>query len=363
MKILYGVQGTGNGHISRARAMAGALAQRNVQVDYLFSGRDPSAYFGMAPFGEYRVREGLTFVNENGRLNYLKTVTRNRYGRFLRDVLQLDVCRYDLVLSDFEPISAWAGQLRGCRVLSLGHQAAFDFSVPVAGRDLRSTLVMRLFAPGDVRIGMHWSHFGAPILPPLIDLRRPPAPQRAGKILVYLPFEPQPPLLALLAGFGDFRFHVYAPGLPVEDRGNLCLRPPSLEGFRADLLDCEGVVCNAGFELTSECLALGKRLLVKPQGRQMEQASNALALRQLGYASTTDQLGAQVLGRWLHGNSAPVRLRIPDVAAALSDWLLAGDFSRPALYALSESLWRQVMISGAPAPALPARGTGGALPA
>ncbi|HFF2915998.1 TPA: glycosyltransferase family protein, partial [Vibrio cholerae] len=39
MKILYGVQGTGNGHIARSRAMCAALKQQQVDVDYLFSGR------------------------------------------------------------------------------------------------------------------------------------------------------------------------------------------------------------------------------------------------------------------------------------------------------------------------------------
>ncbi|MEZ9793074.1 glycosyltransferase family protein, partial [Vibrio splendidus] len=42
MKILYGVQGTGNGHIARARAMAVAFRQQNIDVDFLFSGRDQS---------------------------------------------------------------------------------------------------------------------------------------------------------------------------------------------------------------------------------------------------------------------------------------------------------------------------------
>jgi len=34
MKILYGVQGTGNGHISRARVMSKALKQQNIDVDF-----------------------------------------------------------------------------------------------------------------------------------------------------------------------------------------------------------------------------------------------------------------------------------------------------------------------------------------
>ena len=39
MKILYGVQGTGNGHIARARAMSHAFKEHDVEVDFLFSGR------------------------------------------------------------------------------------------------------------------------------------------------------------------------------------------------------------------------------------------------------------------------------------------------------------------------------------
>ncbi len=38
MKILYGVQGTGNGHIARARAMSKAFESHDVQVDFLFLG-------------------------------------------------------------------------------------------------------------------------------------------------------------------------------------------------------------------------------------------------------------------------------------------------------------------------------------
>ena len=38
MKLLYGVQGTGNGHIARARIMAAALSQRSdIDVDFVFS--------------------------------------------------------------------------------------------------------------------------------------------------------------------------------------------------------------------------------------------------------------------------------------------------------------------------------------
>lgn len=50
MRILYGVQGTGNGHLSRARVMAKALVEHNIQVDFLFPGRKPEDFFDMECF-------------------------------------------------------------------------------------------------------------------------------------------------------------------------------------------------------------------------------------------------------------------------------------------------------------------------
>ena len=66
MRILYGVQGTGNGHIARARIMAAAFAQRDdFTVDFVFSGRDEDKYFDMEVFGPYRTFRGLTFITSH----------------------------------------------------------------------------------------------------------------------------------------------------------------------------------------------------------------------------------------------------------------------------------------------------------
>ena len=56
MRILYGVQATGNGHITRARVMAPALRNAGIEVDYLFSGRPADQLFNMEPFGDYQTR-------------------------------------------------------------------------------------------------------------------------------------------------------------------------------------------------------------------------------------------------------------------------------------------------------------------
>ncbi len=72
MKILYGIQGTGNGHITRARVMAKAFKDRGVDVDYIFSGRPADQFFDMDIFGDYRCFEGLTFKTSQGQVKNLK---------------------------------------------------------------------------------------------------------------------------------------------------------------------------------------------------------------------------------------------------------------------------------------------------
>ena len=52
MKILYGIQGTGNGHITRARVMASCFKELGIDVDYVFSGRPEKDYFDMQDFAD-----------------------------------------------------------------------------------------------------------------------------------------------------------------------------------------------------------------------------------------------------------------------------------------------------------------------
>ncbi len=70
------------------------------------------------------------------------------------------------------------------------------------------------------------------------------------------------------------------------------LRPFSRSGFIDNLKNCNGVICNAGFELASEALHAGKKMLVKPLAGQLEQPSNAQAMRKLGLGDVMERLDA-----------------------------------------------------------------------
>ncbi|CAG1020326.1 glycosyltransferase [Methylomonas sp. LL1] len=323
MKIFYGVQGTGNGHITRARVMARELYAAGFDVTFQFSGRPAEKYFDMQVFNGYQTREGLTFNTSKGQVSYLKTALQASPIRFVKDINNLDLSDYDLVISDFEPVTAWAAKRQKKQVIGIGHQYAFGHAIPRKGSDPLADRVMKHFAPADIGVGLHWHHFGQPILPPIIETPAFPDTVQADKILVYLPFEDQHEVMRHLCPFENFQFNVYSPEPIASKYPNIVFKPLSRDGFQRDLYDCAGIISNAGFELASESLQLGKKILAKPLHAQMEQISNAAALEQLGYGHTMFDLDTQVIEDWLH-NPHAVHVTYPNVAKVLVQWLRDG---------------------------------------
>lgn len=345
MRVLYGVQGTGNGHVTRARAMAPALAAVGIEADFLFSGRTSEEFFDMSPFGDYRVHRGLTFITAGGRVRPVKTALGNAPATFLRDIRTLDLTPYDLVLTDFEPVTAWAGRLQGKPVIGLGHQYAFRYPVPQRRGNPVNRVIMKYFAPADLCLGFHWHHFDTPILPPIAPVTPATTDIEPRLIVVYLPFEAPAVIADFLAPFSGYEFSVYHSRPLIGAGGHVRWSKPSHAAFHADLRRCGGVISNAGFELTSEVLQLGRKILLKPLHGQPEQLSNALALRQLGLGYTMDRLDQTRLSLWLErGRGATVHY--PDVAGAVARWLARGDYQD--IETLSASLWRNTRLPASP---------------
>jgi len=323
MKIFYGVQGTGNGHITRARVMAKELYAAGIEVTFQFTGRPADKYFDMDIFNGYQSRTGLTFNTDKGQVNYLKTAREAKPITFIKDVKSLDLSGYDLVISDFEPVTAWAAKNQKKPVLGIGHQYAFNHNIPRAGSDPIADQVMKYFAPADRGVGLHWHHFGQPILPPIIDTPEAPKSIIKNKIIVYLPFEDQQEVIKLLSPFENFEFHIYAPEVIPSKFDHIICNSLSRAGFQKDLYDSAGIISNAGFELASEALQLGKKILAKPLHAQMEQISNAAALQQLGYGHIMNDMDSSVIEHWLHDNHA-IHITYPNIAKVLVQWIQDG---------------------------------------
>jgi len=163
LKILYGVQGTGNGHLSRARSMSHHFNKSTFEVDYLFSGRDRANYFDMESFGNWDCKRGLTFSTHKGKIKIASTLKNVNANDLIKDIKALPLDDYDLIISDYEPITAWAAHKAKRHCLGIGHQYAFNHNIPIQGDNVITRLIMNKFAPTTHNLGLHWYHFNAPI--------------------------------------------------------------------------------------------------------------------------------------------------------------------------------------------------------
>jgi uncharacterized protein (TIGR00661 family) len=345
LRILYGVQGTGNGHITRARGMSRHLRGAGLKVDYVFSGRAADKYYAMEPFANWRSLEGLTFTVTSGKVRPVATLLNARPMQLIEDINDLPVKNYDLVISDFEPVSAWAARRKGVPCLGLGHQYAFDYRVPKKGDSPLTRTIMRLFAPATYSIGMHWYHYQQPVVPPIVDTWGEELELNERQIIVYLPFENPENIAKLLRQIPDYQFMYYGSFAQKTVVENITYNPVSREQFQKDLVQSAGVISNAGFELASESISLGKKILAKPLHGQMEQISNALALQGLNLGRSTTQLRLEVIRDWLDNFEAK-KISYPNVAKHIAEWILRGTLEEK--NTLVEALWAQTDSNGLP---------------
>lgn len=341
LKILYGLNGIGSGHIARARLLVPKLQAAGADVTCLLSGRAAEDCPDLSELGDVQFRQGLAIDFSDGQMNFLKTSLGlgMQAPRLIMDIKNLDAKPYDLVISDFEPITAWAAKLDGTPSVGIANHHSFALDVPKVGAYSPFMLFMNKIVPVDTALPSHYDHFDQPILPPFksemaSDVTDPK------KILVYMNYENTADIVNFVEPCKNHDFYIYSRQISSpSDQANLHFRPLSKDGFKRDFQTCSGIITNAGYMSTTEALQMGKKMLIRPIEGQKEQESNALALQQLGYATTMDELDKETLTGWLK-QSAAHKITYPDTAQAIVDWIMAGDWkdSTP----LVESLWEQV---------------------
>ncbi|CCK81360.1 MJ1255/VC2487 family glycosyltransferase [Desulfobacula toluolica] len=329
MKILYGIQGTGNGHMTRATQIIDELQKKSVIVDVIFSGCGKDKFYDpsiISPVGFYK---GFTFSIKKGGIQIFHTAKNLSVGQFARDVLSFDASGYDLVITDFEPVASMIAKKNKIPSIGIAHQYAFLHDVPMDRSNFIAHMIIKHFAPADYTIGMHWHHFNQPIVPPVIPTCFKASNVTDEKlILVYLPFEDKDHVRAFLKPFSKFEFAVYGGTrkMPKIKEDNISWHPFSKTTFYDDLATCSGVICNAGFELPAEAIFLGKKILVKPLKGQFEQVSNAMALEILNSGMVMSSLDKNKLNLWL-SQSSKIKREYPNVAGRISQWVLNGNWS------------------------------------
>jgi uncharacterized protein (TIGR00661 family) len=283
MKILYAIQGTGNGHLSRARDIV-PLLQKNHEVDILISGLDVTVEL---PFPVKYNFKGLGFIfGKNGGVDLLETYRKNKIKRFLEEIKSLPVEQYNLVINDFEPVSAWACKLMNKKCIALSHQSAvLNKHVPQPKEiDLLGQSVLKNYAPCTTKYGFHFNAFDANIYTPVIRNQvRQQVIENKGHYTVYLPAYEDQKIIQVLKNCENTHWQVFSKHNEKEiTEGNIIIRPIQNEAFIESIATSAGVLCGAGFETPAEALFMGKKLMVIPMKGQYEQLCNAAALKEIG---------------------------------------------------------------------------------
>lgn len=309
--ILYGVNGEGSGHSSRAREVITHLQEQGHHVHVASFDR------GLRNLkDDFDVTEidGLRLTYVQNRVCYGKTVLRNvrNLPQATRSIRALEKkardWNPDLVITDFEPVSCHVGHKLHLPIIAIDNQHLLTGTEITYPREYRkdaaaAKIVTRLMTPrADAylvttfftpRVKKQRTFLFPPILREAILRARP---SEKDLVLVYVT-SPAPEFADLLRRVRQ-RFLCYGFNREGED-GNLTFRKPSLNRFLEDLCSCRAVIANAGFSLISEALHLGKPYLAWPVRRQFEQVFNAYYVDKMGYGAYWDDLNKERIESFL----------------------------------------------------------------
>jgi len=309
--ILYGVNGEGSGHSSRAREVIAHLQAQGHRVHVASFDR---GYRNLKDHFEVTEIDGLRLAYVENRVRYRKTVVRNllhlpqttRMVRFLEG--KATSWELDVVITDYEPITCHVGHKLKLPVIAIDNQHLLTDAEISYPREYRkeaaaAKLVTRLMTP---RADAHLiiSFFTAPLrkrkaalFPPILrDAVLKARTTNGDFVLVYVTAEATQ-LIDLLKTVRQ-RFVCYGFNRTGKEE-NIEFRKPGLDTFLQDLSGCRAVIANAGFSLISEALYLGKPYLAWPVKKQFEQVFNAYYIGRMGYGAYWDDVNKERIEAFL----------------------------------------------------------------
>ncbi len=327
MRILYGIFAQGQGHFSKARVLVPLLEERGHEVRVISSGGDepPKGY----QFPWYRHFPGLSYVVTKGRTDYKRTVGKwvfeiPKMLKHLWNIRQLArEFEPDLVISDFEPLSANPFIDPRCEVVAISRQVAlFDREIALPNEmALESKLTratIRMFTTGADRIyGYHYAPSSARCVPPIIRETLNSVPKESqDHILVYNTFHSTDGGSAeeLMQWSQKNQQTVKAYGFPQMPRGRQGLVefcPPHGTQMLVDVGTAKSVFTTAGLSTPLEAFLLNKPVCVVPLPGHWEQLVNAFHLQQSNMATWSR--------RWNY--DLAFEMAAPTLKHPLNDWL------------------------------------------
>lgn len=307
-RILYAASGDGYGHAVRIHSVGAALLERGHDVRFLSSYKTNDYLKSYYPdrietvFGLFTIyNQGKVEPYETLKYNIRRAITD--LAPFNQNVRRLmKSFRPDLVITDFEPFSAFWARRLGIPFISLDNQHLLTHCKvdhpPGFKRDiLNAYLTIRLYYSGAKRY-LITSFFDAPIRyhPTTIV-----APILRAKVYKVTPRDSDFVLAYKGAGGENVatrdallqydRTEIRAYGFGIEgQQGHVTFKKTHADEFITDLSQCKAVVSTAGHSLVCEAIHLRKPMLLIPMKQQYEQILNAHYVAKLGFGEFHGQL-------------------------------------------------------------------------
>ncbi len=324
MKILYAIQGTGNGHLSRAVDIIPELKKYG-ELDLFVSGAQAEIAL---PYPVKYKSKGLSFYfGKTGGINFYKTFHNNSSRDVMKEISHFPVQKYDLIVNDFEPITAWAARKKDVRIVGLSHQSALLSKKSPRPKfvDPFGEWMLKNYAPIKKYVGFHFEEYDKNIFTPVIrSAIREARVRDDGHYTVYLPAYDDKKLVALFMKLPKVKWHIFSKHATSPYHiGRISVYPISGQDFVESVVSCTGVLCGAGFETPAEVLHLNKKLLVVPMKSQYEQHCNAASLKNLGVPvlKKVKKKYLKKIEKWIE-SSKVLNIEFPDIAGKAVERLI-----------------------------------------
>ena len=305
MKIFYAIQGTGNGHISRAEQLYPYL-QKHGEVDFFLSGSNAQL---QTPLPIKYKSNGISLHYKNtGGMDYGK-ISKSLGLNIYKEAKALPIENYDVIINDFEFITSLACSLKKKKSIQFGHQASFQSKLTPRSNSFNplGNWVLNKFVKSTDYLGLHFESYDKNIFNPIIkDEIINATPIDNGHITVYLPQYSIAFLSPYLLTQSKFNFEIFTKEVTqLTKYKNLTLLPIDNKTFTNSLIQCHGIITAGGFETPAEALYLKKKLLSIPILNHFEQECNGAAMQKLGVTviKKIDKNFNQIFTNWVQAEN------------------------------------------------------------
>lgn len=324
-RIVYGVAGEGFGHSSRVHLIGQKLLDAGHEVAFVASEK---SFVYLQQYFTEKVKNinGLFLVYKDRDIRTLRTVIAN-ISKFPSAALKnfklfknyLVPFSPDLVITDFEPFTAFWASSNNIPLISIDHEhllshcklddlnknkiAKYNSRFVIKFFRIRASayIILNFFETPATRNN---TILAPPVVRQIVGQFKPVSGEH---ILFYSTDNTNlDKLIRIFRKFPDYRFMIY--GFNKNQRhGNCILKKTSTREFVADLAASRAVIATAGFSLLSECLFFRKKMLLLPILGQYEQLVNAHYARKLNIGTSSYKLDENILRNFLSKIDEPVR--------------------------------------------------------